>query len=172
MPTWDLEAELVRILDGDTFQVRIPLPLGVAITHNCRLVARVGDKLVGVDAPEKHTRAGQRVADLLGLRLGNAYDARTVWLADDKYAGRYLGTLRVDDIADLGAWLLENGLAKRYTGGVRDWTESELARVDTRAVELMRLSGSPRSANQGIVDHAIWPDPDVDPEVLRRAIGC
>jgi len=95
-------------VDGDTLDVRVELGLGVV------LAARV--RLLGVDAPERHTAEGRRAAEWVsawlesrtGLVMATVKDRR------EKY-GRFLAT--VWDPAggcSLNGALLAEGLAAAY----------------------------------------------------------
>jgi endonuclease YncB( thermonuclease family) len=120
-----LPAEVVRIVDGDTIEARVRIWLRQQVTIDVRVR--------GIDAPELKGRcreetilaaaATERLAELAG---------RTVSLTDigeDKYGGRVLARVANAEGGDVGALMLESGLARPYVGGRRgDWCG--LARVD------------------------------------------
>jgi len=106
-------AELVRVVDGDTVLVSARIWLGQRVTVSVRLA--------GIDAPEMRGRCdaeranAHRARDFLVRRLKGGGIA----LADiqyGKYAGRVVARLLDRDGADLGAALLEAGLARPYAG--------------------------------------------------------
>lgn len=110
------EAEVVRVIDGDSFEARVTIWLD----QEALTVAR----LAGIDTAE-------RSAPCLGARLAaNAaraflaarIEGRRVRLSDiarDKYGGRILARAAGEDGRDLGALLAAYGLARPYDGGRR-----------------------------------------------------
>ena len=112
-------AEVIRVLDGDTFEARVRIWPGMDVTTRVRLR--------GIDAPEMRARCEDERAKALAAR-----DALTRILAEgtvgisrigqDKYGGRVdadVSTLRTPDVSTA---LLERGLARRYSSGRRaDW---------------------------------------------------
>lgn len=109
-------AELVRVIDGDTFEARVRLWPGLDVTTKVRLR--------GIDAPELQARcAAERV---------KAEDARTLLAAVlaegeitvkhvglDKYGGRVLAdaaTLRTTDVSQA---LLQKGAVRAYADARR-----------------------------------------------------
>ncbi|MEK9671916.1 MAG: thermonuclease family protein [Rhodospirillaceae bacterium] len=102
-----VNADVIRVIDGDTVEVRAAVWLGQS------LVTRV--RVLGIDAPDKdcpmmQERATQKLRDLMGpttvlskIRFG-------------KYAGRVLARLTTKDGRDLGRVLLHEGLAHVYDG--------------------------------------------------------
>lgn len=90
---------VLRVVDGDTYE--------------CAFLVPVMARLHGVNAPEKNTEAGKRVAALLASRLENNLLAAQLH-GREKY-GRLLADFRID-----GRWLSEkliaDGLAKPWDG--------------------------------------------------------
>jgi len=109
-------AEVVRVLDGDTFEARIKVwPGMVAIT-------RV--RLRGVDAPEIKARCEDERAKALAAKdaLTRMLSEGAVSLANvsqDKYGGRVDAEASTTNTRDVGETLLALGLARRYDGGRR-----------------------------------------------------
>jgi endonuclease YncB( thermonuclease family) len=115
-------AELVRVLDGDTFEARVKVWPGM------EAVTRV--RLRGIDAPEmkarcetEHTRAlaaRDALADLLSrgsIAVSN--------VAQDKYGGRIDADVGAGAVGDVASVLLERGLVRRYGGGRRaSWCDA------------------------------------------------
>ena len=109
-------AQLVRVLDGDTVEVKIALLPG--LTYDTLI------RLNGINAPEIHTRSscekakGMKAKAWLEAKLSGVKTITVTNVADGKYAGRLLGTLVLDgqnlDQAELAA-----GLAHAYHGGKR-----------------------------------------------------
>ncbi len=115
-----IPAQVLRVLDGDTLEVRARIWLGQDVTVRLRLA--------GVDAPERrgacaHERALAARAEALVQRLlsGDDGPARVTLreVRNGKYAGRVVARVVVADGTDLGAALLEAGLARPYDGGAR-----------------------------------------------------
>ena len=109
-------ADVVRVIDGDTFVARVHIWPGMDITTRVRLR--------GIDAPELHARCdGERVKALA------ARDALEKLLAEgsvgisgvgqDKYGGRVdadVSTARTPNVSEA---LFGGGNARRYSGGRR-----------------------------------------------------
>ena len=109
-------AEVLRIIDGDTFDARVRVWPGTDITTRVRLR--------DIDAAEFKARCAEE------RRLAqDAYDALSAMLADggvtitrvsfDKYGGRVLADAATRRTADIAAALLDAGLVRRYSGGRR-----------------------------------------------------
>jgi len=110
-------AEVVRVVDGDTLTVRAHVWLGQRVEVEVRLA--------GIDAPELRgrcpreselARAAQRAIE--GMVATAAVRLREV--RHDKYGGRVLARVETADGRDLGAALVQRGLARRYDGGRRE----------------------------------------------------
>lgn len=102
-----VNADVLRVLDGDTVEVR------AAIWLDQSLVTKV--RLAGVDAPDRdcpaeRERTAERVRGLLGP---NTVLSSIQW---GKYAGRVLARMATRDGADLSDVLVREGLAKTYGG--------------------------------------------------------
>lgn len=102
-----VNADVVRVIDGDTVEVRAAIWLGQS------LVTRV--RLAGIDAPDRdcpeaRARARERARDLLGA---TTTVSAIHW---GKYAGRVMGRLSTWDGRDLSDVLVAEGLAKPYGG--------------------------------------------------------
>lgn len=106
-------AALVRVVDGDTVLVSAQIWLGQRVTVSVRLA--------GIDAPELRGRCraererARRARDFLIRRLAPG----GISLADiqyGKFAGRVVARLLDGDGRDLGAALLDAGLARPYAG--------------------------------------------------------
>jgi endonuclease YncB( thermonuclease family) len=94
-------AEVVRVIDGDTFEARVHLWPGLDITTRVRLR--------GIDAPELKARCGEERVKAEASRdvLRSILDQGEVGISRvtlDKYGGRVLAV----------------GAARRYSGGHRD----------------------------------------------------
>ena len=109
-------ARVLRVIDGDTFEARVPLWPGLEITTKVRLR--------GIDAPEMHARcSAERV------KAEAARDALAALLAQgrvgisrvgqDKYGGRVDADVSTARTADVSEALLTGGFARRYDGGRR-----------------------------------------------------
>lgn len=113
-------AEVVRVVDGDTIEVRARIWLGQQVTTLVRLA--------GIDTPELHggcaesqvlaLEARQRLAALVASHHVTLQEVRY-----DAHGGRVVARVRTEDGADLAEPLLAAGLARPYTGhGPRpDW---------------------------------------------------
>jgi endonuclease YncB( thermonuclease family) len=110
-------AEVLRVVDGDTFEARVQVWPGIAITTRVRLR--------GIDAPELRARcADERVKaeaarDALSALLGEG-SVGIAQVALDKYGGRVLADAATRTTPDVSAALLAAGLVRRYDGGRRE----------------------------------------------------
>ncbi len=110
------QADLVRVIDGDTFEARVHIWPGVEVTTKVRLR--------GIDAPEvsarceQERRKAQVARDALAILLGQGRIALTE-VSNDKYGGRVLAAVSTLGTPDLAGAMLEGGLARPYSGGRR-----------------------------------------------------
>jgi len=110
-------AEVLRVIDGDTFEARVHLWPGLEVTTLVRLR--------GIDAPELRARcAEERVQaevarDALKAILEQGEVAVTRVMLD-KYGGRVLADASTQATPDVSAVLLGGGVVRRYAGGRRD----------------------------------------------------
>ena len=109
--------DVLRVIDGDTFQARVHLRPGHDLTTRVRLR--------GIDAPELKARCdGERIkAEAATAMLRTFLSDRdvSIWnIGPDKYFGRIVaeaGTRRTPDISNA---LIAKGVARAYAGGHRD----------------------------------------------------
>ena len=109
-------AEVVRVIDGDTFEARVKVWPGM------EAVTRV--RLRGVDAPEMKARCEDERVKALAAKdaLTQMLQEGAVGLANvsqDKYGGRVDADASTVNTADVGEALAMRGLARRYDGGRR-----------------------------------------------------
>ena len=118
-----VEAQLTRVIDGDTFEARIRIWFGQEITTLVRIR--------GIDAPERKSRCQQEAdgarnaSEMLAELLGSA----TIQLQDialDKFGGRVLASVTIRDPAaadetpeNVASLMLATGMARPYAGGRR-----------------------------------------------------
>jgi endonuclease YncB( thermonuclease family) len=110
-------ADVVRVLDGDTFEARVRIWPGLEVTTKVRLR--------GIDAPElkAHCEAEQRKAEAAreALRVllaqGEVAIARVTL---DKYGGRVVADASTGSTTDISQALLGAGLVRSYGGGRRE----------------------------------------------------
>jgi micrococcal nuclease len=128
--TGPFEAQLVRVVDSDTFVARIRIWFGQEAT--------VSVQLRGVDAPELTGRCPgeSRKAEAARERLALYLTSGALALRDasyDKYGGRIVASATVSDpfagAEDVGQLMLASGHARSYDGRARtswcvapDWT--------------------------------------------------
>ncbi len=109
-------ADVLRVIDGDTFEARVRVWPGLDVDTKVRLR--------GIDAAELHARCSDELA--------KAHAARTALetiLAEggvavsrvgvDKYGGRVDAVASTRNTADVSAAMLNGGWARRYDGGRR-----------------------------------------------------
>jgi endonuclease YncB( thermonuclease family) len=115
-------AEVLRVIDGDTFEARVHLWPGLAVTTKVRLR--------GIDAPEMNAgcAAERAKADAARAALAamlNEPDLTVFRVTLDKYGGRVLAEAATGRTPDIAQALLGAGLARRYAGGRREpWCAS------------------------------------------------
>jgi endonuclease YncB( thermonuclease family) len=110
-------AEVLRVLDGDTFEARVHLWPGLEVTTRVRLR--------GIDAPEMKARCGEERVKAEAAReaLRHLLDQGEVGVARvtlDKYGGRVVADASTQATPDVSAALLSAGAARPYSGGHRD----------------------------------------------------
>ncbi len=110
-------AEVLRIADGDTFEARVQVWPGIAITTKVRLRE--------IDTPELKARCTQeRVkAEAARARLAVILAEGGVELSRvglDKFGGRVDAAASTHSTPDVSAALLQAGLGRRYAGGRRE----------------------------------------------------
>jgi micrococcal nuclease len=112
------EVEVLRVVDGDTVDVRIDL--GFNVWHKCRV------RMVGINAPESRTKdleekeKGLAAKEWLKLRLfgvGDIYSVELQSQGTGKY-GRVLGEFYIDG-TNINQEMVEVGHAVAYDGGKR-----------------------------------------------------
>lgn len=106
----EFRAELVRVVDGDTVDLRVDT--GFYSTHTVRF------RLAGIDAPERNADARGALIELLAHYTGNWFPI--IVSKTDKY-GRWLVTIPLYTEAAPGATvnqrMIDSGHAKPYDGG-------------------------------------------------------
>jgi micrococcal nuclease len=111
-----VDAEVLRAVDGDTIAVRAHVWPEAIIATNVRLR--------GVDTPEKNSRCpaerelAKRATALTAI-LTSTGTATLMDIEVDKYGGRVLATVYGSDGLEIGAKLINAGLARPYDGGTR-----------------------------------------------------
>jgi endonuclease YncB( thermonuclease family) len=108
--------EVLRVIDGDTFNARVRVWPGVEIVTKVRLR--------NIDAPEHRARCdreriGAQAAHDALVRLLAEGDVFVTEVALGKYGGRVLARVSTRHTSDVSTALLEAGLVRRYSGGRR-----------------------------------------------------
>jgi len=116
-PRMAYPAQVVRVLDGDTFEARVNVWPGLDTTTKVRLR--------GIDAPELRARCPHELAKaqaardaLIAILDEGAVGVSRVTL--DKYGGRVVADASTRKTADVSAALLRLGLVRGYGGGRRE----------------------------------------------------
>ena len=109
-------AEVIRVLDGDTFDVRAQIWVGHFIETRVRIN--------GIDTPEMRSKCldEKDKANAAKQALEKMVLQQTVYLIDienGKYAGRVLAKAQTMDGTDLADAMIKNGYARPYNGGKR-----------------------------------------------------
>lgn len=114
-------AEVLRVIDGDTFEARVRVWPGMDITTKVRLR--------GIDAPEMRARCEDERVKALAARdaLARLLSEGTVGISrigQDKFGGRVDADVTTARTPDVSAAMLERGFARRSQGGRREsWCE-------------------------------------------------
>jgi endonuclease YncB( thermonuclease family) len=108
--------EVIRTIDGDTFEAQVHLWPGLEMTTRVRLR--------GIDAPELKASCPEelQMAQAAGAALRGLLDEGGVTITNigpDKYNGRVVADAATARTADVSAALLEGGFARSYGGGRR-----------------------------------------------------
>ena len=110
-------AEVLRVLDGDTFEARVHVWPGIDITTKVRLRSIDAAELRG-RCQEERTKA-EAAREALRALLAEG-DVMIVRVSLDKYGGRVLADAGTRTTPDIGAALLAQGLVRPYAGGRRE----------------------------------------------------
>jgi endonuclease YncB( thermonuclease family) len=110
-------AEVLRVIDGDTFEARVRAWPGIDITTKIRLR--------GIDAPELRARCPEERAKAEAARDALAAMLRGLEVTIsrvglDKYGGRIDADAATARTPDISAAILAAGLARPYRGGRRE----------------------------------------------------
>jgi endonuclease YncB( thermonuclease family) len=120
--TTEYPAEVLQVIDGDTFEARVHLWPGLDITTRVRLR--------GIDAPEMHARCTgeRRWAELARDALRAMLAEGAVGISEvalDKYGGRVDAAVTSAHTGNVAAALLAGGYARDYRGGRRgSWCDA------------------------------------------------
>jgi len=122
--------QVTGVVDGDTVDLR--LDMGFQIEYRIRI------RLLGLDTPEKtgpQKVAGLAVKDWVtrwyAAQKGPLYLVSKEW---DKFGGRVLGDIQLQDGTSLTAVLIKKGLGRPYQGDAKKpWTKAELEAAITAA---------------------------------------
>jgi endonuclease YncB( thermonuclease family) len=110
-------AEVLRVIDGDTFEARVRVWPGLDITTRVRLR--------GIDAPELRARCGEERDKAMAARdalraILTQGEVGVSRITLDKYGGRVLADAMTHATADIAEALFAAGLVRRYSGGRRE----------------------------------------------------
>jgi endonuclease YncB( thermonuclease family) len=110
-------AEVLRVLDGDTFEAKVRIWPGMEVTTRVRLR--------NIDAPEMSARCDVERVKAVAARevLAKILGEGTVGVSrigQDKYGGRVDADVSTSRTPDVSAALLDRGLVRRYSGGRRE----------------------------------------------------
>lgn len=108
--------EVVRVIDGDTIEMRWAMDLGFGDTFTRQRPFR----LLGVNCPEKHTAAGKRAKAFVTELLPVGTTCALTSVRVDKYAPRFDAILTLTDGRDVSDVILKAGHGVPYFGGARE----------------------------------------------------
>jgi micrococcal nuclease len=98
--------QIIRVIDGDTFEAMIELGFGV--------VQKFCIRLNGIDAPEKNTDKGRKAKEFVRQLIENKQVIVTD-VGTEKY-GRALASVQLMDGTDLTKFLLDKQIGIEYDG--------------------------------------------------------
>ena len=110
-------ADVIQVIDGDTFEARIHLWPGLEVTTRVRLR--------GIDAPELKAHCPQEremaeiARDVLGEMIAGG-EVAIFNVGPDKYNGRVVAEAATRDVPSVSSALLAAGHVRAYGGGHRD----------------------------------------------------
>jgi len=114
--------DVIRTIDGDTFEARVHLWPGLDMTTRVRLR--------GIDAAELKARCPEelRLAEAASAALRDLLEEGSVTITNvgpDKYNGRVVADAATSRTPDISAAMLASGHARSYNGGHRgSWCNS------------------------------------------------
>ena len=116
-------AEVLRVIDGDTFEARVHVWLGLDVTTKVRLR--------GIDAPELRARCPDELQKAEAARgalmaLLAEGDIQVSNVGRDKYGGRVVADAATRRTPNISQAMLAAGHARRYGGGRRESWCAEL----------------------------------------------
>ena len=109
---------VIKVIDGDTFVINIE---NVSDVFGKEIAVRIR----GVDTPELNDSREEirkisiQAKEELERLLLNAKEITLYNLGRDKYF-RLLASVKVDNV-DVSEYLIKKGLAKKYSGGKKEW---------------------------------------------------
>jgi len=109
-------ADVLRVIDGDTFEARVRVWPGLDVDTKVRLR--------GIDAAELHARCADELAKATAARAALETilaegDVTVSQVGVDKYGGRVDAVAATRNTADVSAAMLRGGWARAYDGGRR-----------------------------------------------------
>jgi endonuclease YncB( thermonuclease family) len=110
-------ADVLRIADGDTFEARVQVWPGIAITTMVRLRG-VDTPELKARCPEERVKAEAARAKLAAILAEGLVELRGVGL--DKFGGRIDASASTRSTPDVSAAILRAGLGRSYAGGRRE----------------------------------------------------
>lgn len=110
-------AEVEYVIDGDTFAAVVKIEDDIGIPVHVRLINNDTPELKGACA--KEIEMANQAKDVLAnlLPVGFVVDLQNI--QDDKYLGRIDANVVLPDGRDVGEILIQEGLARPYSGGRR-----------------------------------------------------
>jgi endonuclease YncB( thermonuclease family) len=109
-------ADVLRVIDGDTFEARVRVWPGLDVDTKVRLR--------GIDAAELHARCADELAKAQAARTALETilaegDVTVSQVGIDKYGGRVDAVASTRNTADVSVAMLSGGWARAYDGGRR-----------------------------------------------------
>lgn len=125
-----IPAQVLRVIDGDTLEVRARIWLGQDLTTFLRLAGVDAPEARGACADERALAAQATSFVRRALDSGDKPAIVTLYeVTHGKYAGRVVARVVVADGLDLGAALVAARLARPYDGGARvPWCQDAVRR--------------------------------------------
>jgi endonuclease YncB( thermonuclease family) len=110
-------AEVLRVADGDTFEARVQVWPGIAITTLVRL-RDIDTPELKARCPQERAKAEAARAKLAAILSEGSVEISRVGL--DKFGGRIDAAAATRSTPDVSAAILRAGLGRSYAGGRRE----------------------------------------------------
>jgi endonuclease YncB( thermonuclease family) len=121
-----IKAEVERVIDGDTIEVRARIWLDQEVVVRVRLSGIDTPEITQADCPAERAKGLTARARLISLIQDQTVHLRDIHYG--KYAGRVVARVETDQGLDISTWLLTSGLAAKYIGKSINWCTDRISK--------------------------------------------